>query len=391
MPTTRDYYEILSVERNADGEEIKRSYRRLAMKYHPDRNPGDTEAEKSFKEAAEAYEVLADPQKRKIYDTYGHDGLRGASGGPATHDFSRMNVSDIFSMFSEIFGGGMGGMGGGRQQRGPVRGYDLETEISIELEEVLSGAERDVEFERLDVCAKCTGSGAKPGSSPVKCPTCGGQGKVQQSGMGGMFRIVVPCLSCAGRGKVIREFCEHCRGKGRTPTKRKLTVKTPPGIHDGQAIRVPGEGEPPPQEVSPAGEGIRGDLHVVVRVEAHEMFQRDGDNLVAQMPVSFTQAALGAELRLPGIDGPVELRLPKGSQHADVVRVPGRGLPNLRGGKRGDVVVGVKIEIPTKLNGKQEKLLREFAESEDKRVMPESQGFWKKMGDMLGKSKQGGD
>ena len=383
MPTARDYYEILGVERTADAEDIKRAYRRMAMKYHPDRNPGDTDAETKFKEAAEAYEVLADEGKKKIYDQYGHEGLR-RGGGPATHDFSRMDVTDIFSMFEDIFAG-MGGGGGGRGgRRGPSRGYDLETEVSLTLDDVLKGAERDVEFTRLDVCEKCTGSGAKPGTKPTKCPTCGGHGKVQQSGLGGMFRMVTACPACRGRGSVVAEFCPDCRGKGRVPRKRTISVKIPKGISDGQAVRVQGEGEPPPPEMSPGGEGMRGDLHVVVRVEDHELFDREGNHIGMEMPISFTQAALGAEVDVPTLEGKHTLKIPKGTQHGAVFRVDGQGLPDLRSGRRGDLVVGLKVEIPRKLTAKQEKLLREFAETEDKAVLPESHGFMDKIKDIFG-------
>lgn len=379
MPSTRDYYEILGVQKTSDAEEIKRAYRRLAMKYHPDRNPGDAEAEKNFKEAAEAYEVLSDDQKRKIYDQFGREGLKGASGGPATHDFTRMNVDDIFSMFNDIFSG-MGGMNQGqRGRRGQPRGFDLETEVALTLEDVLQGCERDVEFTRLDVCDKCQGSGAKPGSKPVACQTCGGQGRVQQSGLGGMFRMVTACPACAGRGKIVRDFCESCRGKGRVSRRRTLSVKIPPGIHDGQAIRVTGEGEPPAPEHSPAGEGLRGDLHVVARVKAHDLFQREDDHLLLEMPISFTQAALGAELQVPTLDGPAALTIPKATQFGSVFKIPSKGLPNLRSGRRGDLVVGVKIETPRKLTKKQEELLREFAATEDRHVSPESTSFWKKV------------
>ena len=380
MPTTRDYYEILSVERTADGEEIKRAYRRLAMKYHPDRNPNDAEAEARFKEAAEAYEVLSDPATRQRYDQYGHEGLRGQ--GAAGHDFSRMNVQDIFSMFEDIFGGGIGGGRGNR--RGPARGYDLETEVSLTLDEVLKGCEREVEFTRLDVCDTCQGSGAKPGSKPATCQTCGGQGRVQQAGLGGMFRMVTTCPACGGRGKVVKELCESCRGKGRQPRKRKLAVKIPPGISDGQAVRVQGEGEPPPPELSPGGEGVRGDLHVVVRIKEHSMFHRDGDHLIVEMPIGFTQAALGAEVRVPTLEGAEPLRIPRGTQFGAMFRVQGKGLPNLRSGRRGDLVVVTKIETPKKLSAKQEKILREFAETESVDVLPESQGFLKKMKDLFG-------
>lgn len=399
MPVQRDYYEVLSVERTADGEEIKRAYRRMAMKYHPDRNPGDAEAEQKFKEAAEAYEVLADDQKRKIYDQFGHDGLK-RGGGPATHDFSRMDVQDIFSMFNDIFGGG-GGFGGARGGRaGPARGYDLETEVEIDLEDVVTGVERDVEFTRMDLCEKCSGSGAKPGTKPQTCKTCGGQGKVQQSGLGGMFRMVTTCPACAGRGQVITEFCDGCRGKGRVPKKRKIAVRIPAGISDGQAVRVRGEGEPPTQNAAGgSAESMRGDLHVVVRVSEHEVYQREGDHLVMELPLSFAQAAIGADVSVPAIGsrGTVttgtgssgkknaagdngerhSIHIPRGTQHDTLFRVEGAGLPNLRTGRRGDLVAVAKIEIPKKLTGQQEKLLREFAQSAGLEVAPEPQGLWK--------------
>ncbi len=378
MPTTRDYYEILSIEKTADGEEIKRAYRRLAMKYHPDRNPNDAEAEAKFKEAAEAYEVLSDDGKRQRYDQYGHEGLRGQ--GAAGHDFSRMHVQDIFSMFNDIFGGG-----GGNGRRGPARGYDLETEVSLTFEDVLKGCEREVEFTRLDVCETCAGSGAKPGSKPVTCQTCGGQGRVQQAGLGGMFRMVTTCPHCGGRGKVVKELCEACRGKGRQPKRRKLVVKIPPGIAEGQAVRVQGEGEPPPPEAAPDGAGMRGDLHVVVRIKEHRMFHRDGDHLLLEMPIPFSQAALGGEVRVPTLDGTHVLKVPKATQYGAMFRVSGQGLPNLRSGRRGDLVVVTKIEIPKKLSAKQEQLLRDFAATENQDVLPESQGFLKTVKGWLNK------
>lgn len=376
MPAAqRDYYEVLSVERTADGEEIKRAYRRMAMKYHPDRNPGDTDAEIKFKECAEAYEVLSDDQKRKIYDQFGHEGLK-RGGGPATHDFTRMDVHDIFSMFNDIFGGGMGGMGGGGRRSGPSRGYDLETEVSVTLEEVLTGAEEEVEFTRLDVCDKCGGSGAKPGTKPVKCGTCDGHGKVQQSGLGGMFRMVVNCPACGGRGQVVKEFCDGCRGKGRVPKKRRISVRIPPGIQDGQAVRVRGEGEPPPPEVSSAGEGVRGDLHVVVRVQEHSRFRREGDHLVLELPISFAQAALGADIEIQTLDAKTTVNVPRGTQHGALFRVEGAGLPDLRSGRRGQLVAVALIDIPKKLTNEQEKLLRDFAATENMNVAAPRKGFF---------------
>lgn len=383
MPATRDYYEILSVERTADGEEIKRAYRRLAMKWHPDRNPDNAEAEKNFKEAAEAYEVLSDPERRKVYDQYGHEGLRQRGGG-AAHDFSRMNVEDIFSMFNDIFGGG--GFGGQGRRGGPARGYDLETEVEITLEEVLHGTARDVEFTRADVCDTCAGSGGAPGSRPQRCQTCGGQGVVIQSGLGGMFRMQTVCPSCRGRREIIKDKCPACRGRGRVPKKRKLEVKIPPGVADGMVVRVQGEGEPPPPEVSPDGSGVRGDLHVVIRVEKHEILHRDGDNLVMEMPITIAQAALGAHIEVPTLNGePASIVIPRGTQHGAVFRVSDLGLPNLRGGRRGDLVIVAKIAVPRKLSEKQERLLREFAESEnEKGILPETAGFWKKIKDVFG-------
>lgn len=388
MPTTRDYYEVLSVGKDADSEEIKRAYRRMAMKYHPDRNPGDSDAEAKFKEAAEAYEILSDDQKRQLYDQYGHDGLRARTGG-AGHDFSRMNVEDIFSMFNDIFGGGGfgGARGGGRagSRRGVARGYDLETEVVITLDEVLTGATRDIEFSRADVCDTCSGSGAKPGSSPTTCQTCGGQGVVVQAGLGGMFRMQTTCPHCRGRGEIVKDKCVDCSGRGRVAKSRKIEVKLPPGIQNGQAVRVSGEGEPPPPEASSNGAGVRGDLHVVVRVEAHEIFEREGDNLLLEMPISFTQAALGAHLEVPTLDEPASVVIPKGTPHGKLFRISGAGLPNLRSPRRGDLIVIAKIEVPKKLSAKQEELLRELAKEEEAEgILPERQGFLDKIKDFLG-------
>lgn len=375
MPTTRDYYEVLSVERSADGEEIKRAYRRLAMKYHPDRNPGDKEAEGKFKECAEAYEVLSDSDKRARYDQFGHAGVRGqGAAGAAAHDFSRMGVEDIFSMFQDIFGGASGGFAGaGRGAPGPgrpgrrgiARGFDLETEVVLDLKDVLSGCEREVEFTRLDVCEKCSGAGAKPGTKPAKCETCAGHGRVVQTGLGGMFRMETTCPHCAGRGQTIKDKCDGCAGKGRRPHKRKLVVKVPAGIHDQQAVRIAGEGEPPGPEMSPDGSGVRGDLHVVVRVQPSEDFERDGDNLVTGLALSFTQAALGAHVEVPSLDGPASLAIPRGTQHGAVMRIAGAGLPNLRNAKRGDLVAVIEVVVPRRLTSKQEELLRQFAETEN--------------------------
>lgn len=377
MATQRDYYEILQVERTASGDEIKRSYRKMAMRYHPDRNPGDKESESKFKECAEAYEVLSDAEKRRRYDQFGHAGMKGQSG----HDFGSMNAQDIFSMFDDIFGGSFGG-GRSRGGRGggarAARGYDLETVTAITLADVLNGCEAEIEFTRQDTCDTCAGTGGKPGTEPVACVTCGGAGQVQQQGFGGMFRMVTACPSCGGAGKSYRDKCPGCSGSGRQPKKVELRVRIPAGIREGQAVRVAGEGEPGTKG------GPRGDLHVVVRVEQHELFTREEDHLVLRMPVTFAQAALGATLTVPTLEGEHELTLPAGTQHADLFRIKSSGLPNLRSGKRGDLIVAALLEVPKKLNRKQKELLRAYAETEDHAVLPENKTFWDKIKQYIG-------
>lgn len=376
MPAQRDYYEILGVERTATVDEIKRAYRKCAMKYHPDRNPGDAEAEAKFKECAEAMEVLGDAERRQRYDRFGHEGVRGQG----MHDFGGMSAADIFSMFEDAFGdlgldGIFGGRGGGGARAGVRRGYDLETTIEIELADVLSGTTQTVEFTREDLCETCSGSGAKPGTQPAVCATCGGQGKVAVRN--GFFQMVRPCPDCGGAGRIVKDKCPECRGSGRRPKSRKLDVKVPAGIHDGQIIRVPGEGEPGSQG------GPQGDLHVVVRVNSHKLFNRHNDDLVLHMPISFTQAALGAKLQVPTLEGRSELVLKPATQHGQTYTISKQGLPNLRSGSRGDLIVQVMVEIPKKLTEKQEALLREFALTENHEVLPHSTGFWDKIKNYL--------
>ena len=386
MATQRDYYEILGIEKGASDDDIKRAYRKMAMKYHPDRNPGDAEAEKKFKESAEAYGVLSDPQKRPMYDQYGHQGLRQTPGP----DFSHMDPGDISSMFEEILGGAFGGNKRQRgQQRNRVqRGYDLETQTTITLEDVANGCERSIDFTRQDICATCKGNGAKPGTKPTTCVTCAGSGQVQQSGLGGMFRMVTSCPACGGAGQTFKDKCIDCRGSGRKPKKRVIEVRVPAGIHSGQAIRIPNEGEPG------ANGGPPGDLHVVVQVGEHNLFTREDDHLVLKLPVSFSQVALGATIKVPTLssqngskqpnDGQTTLDIPPGTQHGHVFRLSGKGLPNLRTGRRGDLAVVTLIEVPSKLTDKQEQILREYAKTEDHEVMPHSKGFWGKIRDYLG-------
>lgn len=357
MSTQLDYYEVLGVARDANGDEIKRAYRRMAMKWHPDQNPGNPEAEAKFKLCAEAYEVLSDGERRSVYDQYGHAGLRQR---PA-HDFRTMDPQDIFSMFADIFGGQAGG---GRRNRGPARGYDLETSVEVSFEDVLHGCEREVKFKRVDVCGTCKGSGAKPGTQPVACATCGGQGQVTQSGFGGMFRMVTTCPACRGRGRVVKDRCGDCGGNGRTSVQRHLTIKIPRGIGDGQVVRVAGEGEPPAPEHSPDGTGVRGDLHVVVSVTEHDRFERQGDDLITTIDVGFATAALGGDVVVATLEGDAETALDAGTQHGEMFRLTGQGLPNLRTGSRGDLIVLVRVTIPRKLTAKQRELLQAWQAEE---------------------------
>jgi len=366
----RDYYEVLGVNKSASADDIKRAYRRMAIKYHPDKNPGNKEAEAKFKECAEAYEVLSDPNKRKQYNRFGHDGLRGTG----MHDFSRMNVEDIFSMFGfEDFFGGIFGGGGRRAGRrsGPVRGYDLETGVELTLGEVAHGTEKTIEFTRQDRCAKCGGSGAAPGSQPTRCPQCGGRGQVARGG--GFFQMVSACPQCQGTGRVVQNPCAECRGSGRVPKKRTVTIKIPAGVHEGQGIRVAGEGEPGRDG------GPNGDLYCYVRVKPHEFLDRDGNDLIAVVPISFTQAALGVTIEVPSLNGSRQLKIPAGTQYGSTFRIRGQGLPDVRTGRTGDEMVHVVIETPTNLNARQEELLREFAQTENKHVSPKSHGFFERL------------
>lgn len=361
----RDYYDVLGLSRDASPEQIKKAYRRAAHKHHPDRNPNDTDAEGRFKEASEAYEVLSDPAKRQRYDQFGHAGLSGAG----IHDFSGMGVEDIFSMF---FGGG---------RPGRARGADLQTEVEVTLAEVAAGTERTIEFSRRDFCDECGGTGAAPGSKRRSCSTCGGYGQVEQTttGFGAIFgRVVTTCPSCRGRGSTVVMPCGSCRGTGRIVKDRVVTAQIPAGIHDGQAIRIRDEGE--------AGEdrAQRGDLHCYVRVQPHTFLERHNNDLVCRMPISFTQAALGANVEVPTLTGKASLKIPPGTQHGQVFRLAGLGLPDLRIRRKGDELVQVLIETPRKLTKQQEGLLRQFAATEDKSVLPESKGFFEKMMEYLG-------
>ena len=364
MAEKRDYYEVLSVSREAGGDEIKRAYRKLALKYHPDNYRGDkAEAETKFKELAEAYEVLSDNVKRQRYDRFGHAGLKGAG----VHDFSSMGFGDIFSMFGDIFGG----MGFAGPQQRSRRGLDLETQIDLTLEQVATGTDQTLEFERMDLCDTCGGSGAKRGTEPTRCGTCGGYGQMQQQVQGffGMSVRVVPCPDCGGKGSVVTDPCDDCGGGGRVKKKRVLTVHIPPGIHDEQVVRARGEGEPSDDGTS------RGDLHCYIHVKPHAMLTRRGDDLICQVPITFAQAALGGTIDVPTLAGAEEIEVPPGSQHGDVITLKKRGLPSARTARPGGQHVQVLIEVPRKLTKAQRRLLEEYAETEDASVLPERKGF----------------
>jgi len=369
----RDYYEVLGVEKTATPEEIKRAYRKKAIQYHPDKNPGSKEAEAKFKECAEAYEVLSDPEKRKRYDQFGHDGLQGVG----VHDYSRMNVEDISDMFGDIFGDLFGDFWGrrsrGTQSREPVRGYDLETTVELTLEEVAQGTEKTIEFTRQDLCSDCGGSGAAKGKAPTRCSNCGGSGQVQRAGLGGFFQMVSTCPKCKGSGQIITDPCRTCRGTGLIPCKRTLTVKIPPGVHEGQAIRISGEGEP-----GRFG-GPRGDLYCYVRIKAHPFLMRKDSDLMVTVPLSFTQLALGTTIDVPTLNGTRKLKIPAGTQHGSIFRIRGQGLPDMRTGGRGDLLVQTAVEIPRRLTPEQERLLRQYAELEARQTGSESSSFFERI------------
>jgi len=370
----RDYYEVLGVGKNASTDDIKRAYRRMAIKYHPDKNPDDKAAETKFKECAEAYEVLSDPDKRQRYDQFGHEGLRGMG----MHDYTHMRWQDIGSIFEDIFPGfgGFGdvfGMGANARTRrtGSARGYDLETAVDLTLNNIAKGTEKAIEFTRQDTCPECSGTGCARGTTPDRCRSCKGTGQVVRGG--GFFQMVSTCPQCKGSGQVITKACKKCRGTGRVPKKRIVNVKIPPGVHEGQGIRVANEGEPGQRG------GPRGDLYCYIRIKPHEFLQRDGNNLIAVVPISFTQASLGAAIDVPSLNGTRSLKIPAGTQYGSIFRIKGQGLPDMRTHRTGDQLVQITIETPAKLNAKQRELLIEFAETENKTVSPKSKTFFEKL------------
>lgn len=362
MALKRDYYEVLSVRRDADAEEIKRAYRKLAMQFHPDRNVGDPEAEEKFKEATEAYGVLCDPEKRQRYDRYGHAGLDGMN----VPNFS--NADSVFDMFGDIFGDLFGQ---GRRRHGPHAGRDHRVDIDIDLAEAYHGIEKTITVTREEVCSECSGQGARRGTAPAPCRRCRGQGVVLHQQ--GFFRLQQTCPGCGGRGAVITDPCGACHGHGRVGVRRSREIGIPPGVDTGTRIRFQGEGE--------AGDpgAQRGDLYVQVRVRDHALFRREGPHLICPVPITFSQAALGGEIEVPTLQGAVKHSLKRGIQSGEVVRLAGHGMPNLRGGRPGDLLVQVIVESPRVLTKRQEELFRELAELDQKHVSPERKSFLDKI------------
>lgn len=358
----RDYYDVLGVDRSASAAEIKKSYRKLAMELHPDRNPGNTEAETKFKAAAEAYGVLSEPAKRQKYDQFGHAAFSGGGGGGGFQGQGFSNINDIFDQFGDIFGGGLGDLfGRGRRggSQGPRAGRDLRIALELTLDEIHSGTEKRVSLKRFEQCEGCTGSGAEGGAKPITCQTCGGAGQVRRSQ--GFFTMNSPCSACRGQGKVIQNPCKACRGAGKVQSKQEIDLNIPKGVEEGVQLRVSGEGD--------AGDpgGPRGDLYCVIHEQEHPIFQRHGADLIAEFPFSFSQLTLGEKVEVPTLTGRVEMVIPPGTQSGKVFRLRGQGLPAMQSSGMGDQLVRVFIEVPSKVTTRQKELLKEFSAIEDEK------------------------
>ena len=378
MATMRCYYEVLSVSKTASDDEIKKSYRKLAGKHHPDRNPGDEAAIVAFKEAAEAFDVLSNPDKRARYDRFGHAGVQGAAGGGGA-GFG--DVGDIFEafgdMFGEMLGGGGGRRGGGSRGR---RGSSLQTSLTIELLDAAVGCAREIEIEKNVSCVTCKGTGAKPGTKPQKCDYCNGKGQVVQSQ--GFFRVQTTCPACRGQGDVVRDKCVDCRGTRVVSRSSKLEVKVPAGIDNGMQLCLRGEGE------AGEGGGPAGDLYVDIRVKPHPLFERDGKHLTCEVPLTYAQAALGTEIDIPILTGKHHLTVPAGTQPGEILRLKGQGMPDVQGGSRGELRVQFHVEVPKKLSKKQEELLRQLAELDDKQVSAHRKSFFESVKEFFTASEQ---
>jgi molecular chaperone DnaJ len=367
----RDYYELLGVNRNATAEEIKKAYRQLAVKNHPDKNPGDKTAEERFKLIGEAYEVLSDPQKRAAYDQYGHSAfdprMRGGGRAGGFHDPFEV-FREVFggtgSIFDELFGGGQ------RDPNSPQRGADLRYDLEISFEEAVLGCEKEIPLTKMDACDACQGTGAESGSSSKTCQTCGGRGQVISSR--GIFSIAQTCPRCEGAGRVIERPCRVCRGAGRRERTSTIKLRIPRGVDTGARLRSVRNGE------AGVRGGPPGDLYVVLHVKEHEIFQRDGDDLICEVPVSFVDASLGSEVEVPTLTGPAHIRIPPGSQNGTIFRLKSRGVRNLEGYGAGDLLVRIHVEVPSRLNSAQKEKLKEFAELCNDDVNPISTGFFEK-------------
>ena len=377
MATKRDYYEILGVERGASADELKSAYRKLAMKFHPDKNPGDKAAEDKFKEIGEAYDVLSDTDKRAAYDRFGHAAFQ--AGGPAAGGRGGGGFHDPFDIFREVFGGGGGGgifeqfFGGGGRQRDPsgaVAGSDLRYDFEITLEEAARGVEKQVELERAHTCEKCKGSGSSKPGGVKNCPTCGGAGQVVTTR--GFFQVQQPCPDCSGSGQIISHPCSDCHGQGRVEKTGRIKLRIPPGITEGARLRSSGNGD--------AGlrGGPPGDLYVVIHIKRHEVFERDGEDLFCEVPISFAKAALGGEVTVPTLDGKASLKIPAGTQGNTTFRLRQKGLPRLNSSQKGDLMVRVQVEVPTNLSAEQKEKLKAFSDSTGEQNEPMAESFFKK-------------
>jgi molecular chaperone DnaJ len=367
-----DYYEVLGVSRDASDQELKSAYRKQALKYHPDRNPGDNAAEEKFKEASEAYQVLSDADKRAAYDRYGHAGVSGPGPGGFGGFSSSVDLGDIFGdLFGEMFN-----MGGGQQrQTRQRRGEDLRFDLAIDFEDALFGKETEIKIRRFESCVTCHGSGSASGRGPSTCPQCQGRGQIRYQQ--GFFSVARTCSACGGAGAIVSDPCATCHGETRVAKEVKLSVKVPPGVEEGTRIRYSGEGD-----MGRSG-GPNGDLYVVLSIRSHDFFERDGHDLRCVIPISFPQAALGAEISVPALDGAVALKIPEGTQSGRDLRIRGRGVPYLNEKGRGDLVVRVVVQIPKKLSRTQRELIAQLAESMTVENKPTSQGLLDKMKDLF--------
>lgn len=383
MAEKRDYYEVLGLKKGASDEEIKKAFRKMAKQYHPDLHPGDAEAEKKFKEINEAYGVLSDADKKSKYDAYGHAGVdpsygAGAGGGFGGGFSGFGGFDDLGDIFSSMFGGGFGG-GASQRRNAPQRGSDREASISISFEEAAFGCKKDVSFARIETCPECNGTKAKKGTSPTKCTNCGGTGTVrtQQRTPLGVFQSQRPCPHCSGTGSVISDPCPNCSGKGNIRKQKKLTVNIPAGIDDGQSIILSGQGD------SGVNGGPSGDAYVRVSVKKHAMFERDGMNIYCDVPITFAEAALGATIKVPTLEGYVDYSIPEGTQSGTVFTLKNKGITEINGSRRGNLVFRANVEVPKNLNSKQKEALKAFAESLGEKNNIQKKNFFDKMKDLF--------